>query len=70
MNSLRSDGKPAHVWKTGGELGMPAHSRLYTMDVCKNCGVLRGLPNHPETACKGTIQVTLRSMNHANIDPS
>ena len=58
--NTRLDGKPAHVWKYGAELGLQPRSKLYDREMCKNCGVLRGDPKYPETPCRGTVRVTLR----------
>ena len=62
MNTTHNnvDGKPAHDWKFGSELGIQPHSKLYSLEMCKNCGVLRGDPKYPEKLCKGTIHVSLR----------
>lgn len=55
MNTTHNndDGKPTHDWKFGSELGIQPHSKLYSLEMCKNCGVLRGDPKYPETPCKG-----------------
>ena len=58
--NTRLDGKPAHVWKYGAELGLQPSSKLYDLEACKNCGVLRGDPKYPETPCKGAVHVTTR----------
>lgn len=57
----RHDGKLAHMWVLGVEAGMKPTSILADLDVCKNCGVLRGDPKYPETACKGKTTVKPRS---------
>ena len=59
--STRLDDKPAHDWKYGAELGLQPSSKLYDQEMCKDCGVLRGNPKYPETACKGNVHVTTRS---------
>lgn len=55
------DGKLRHVWVLGAEVGMRPTSILADLFVCKNCGVLKGNPKYPETACKGKVAITLRS---------
>ena len=59
-NRQRSDGKLAHAWVKGAYVGFDVRSILHTMDVCIDCGVLKGPPEHPETPCKGKVKVTLR----------
>lgn len=60
MDNTREDGKPAHEWVLGKDAGFDRRSVLYTMYLCKNCGVLKGYPKNPETPCKGKVKVTLR----------
>lgn len=60
MNNTRSDGKPAHEWVQGKDVGMGHGSMLCNHWLCKNCGVLKGPPQYPETACKGRVKVALR----------
>lgn len=56
----REDGKLAHAWIKGEYLGLPESSLLYNQMVCRDCGVVKGHPDHPETACKGRVSVTTR----------
>ena len=56
----REDGKLAHAWIKGEYLGLPKDSLLYDLMVCRDCGVIKGHPDHPETACKGSVSVTTR----------
>lgn len=58
---IRSDGKPAHVWAKGSELGISPNSRLHNAEMCRNCGILRGSKEFPETPCRGRVRVELRS---------
>ena len=57
---IRSDGKLAHAWIEGRHAGFRPTSRLYHLNVCRDCGVIKGHPDHPETACKGRVSVTTR----------
>lgn len=59
-NRRREDGKLAHHWMTGEELGLPKTSLLYTRLCCRDCGVMKGRTDQPETPCKGIVEVTLR----------
>ena len=59
-NRTREDGKLAHAWIKGEYLGLPKNSLLYDLMVCRDCGVVKGHPDHPETACKGRVSVTTR----------
>lgn len=61
LRKYRHDGKLSHVWKLGAEVGMRPTSILADIDVCANCGVLRGDSKYPETACKGKTTVKPRS---------
>lgn len=61
VNHTRSDGKLAHAWVTGQQLGFKPNSRLYSKNICRECGVLRGPVQYPETPCKGKIKVTTRN---------
>ena len=56
----REDGKLAHAWIKGEYLGLPKDSLLYDLMVCRDCGVIKGHPDRPETACKGRVSVTTR----------
>ena len=56
----REDGKLAHAWIKGEYLGLPESSLLYNQMVCRDCGVVKGHPDRPETACKGRVSVTTR----------
>jgi len=58
---IREDGKPAHVWVKGHEVGCSPKSKLYNMTMCKNCGVLKGPDKYPETACKSHVTVKFRT---------
>lgn len=58
-NRTREDGKLGHAWIKGEYLGLPKNSLLYDLMVCRDCGVIKGHPDHPETACKGRISVTI-----------
>lgn len=57
----REDGKLKHRWMIGQQLGFKPNSRLYSKNICRECGVLRGPIQYPETPCKGKIKVTLRN---------
>lgn len=61
LRKYRHDGKLSHVWKLGVQVGMRPTSILADIDVCANCGVLRGNSKYPETACKGKTTVKPRS---------
>lgn len=56
----REDGKLAHAWIKGEYLGLLKDSLLYDQMVCRDCGVIKGHPGYPETACKGRVSVTIR----------
>ena len=58
-NRTREDGKLAHAWIKGEYLGLSKDSSLYDLMVCRDCGVIKGHPDHPETACKGKVSVTI-----------
>ena len=55
----REDGKLGHAWIKGEYLGLPESSPLYNQMVCRDCGVIKGHPDHPETACKGRVSVSI-----------
>ena len=59
-NRTRSDGKLAHVWITGEQAGFAENSMLYKMQMCRDCGVLKGPDKYPESPCKGKVRVTTR----------
>lgn len=50
----RADGKLGHAWFTGKQLGMPEISLLYKLKCCRDCGIVRGPENLPDTPCKGS----------------
>lgn len=57
---LRSDGKLAHLWVKGYDMGFTATSKLFNVEMCRDCGVLRSLKQWPETPCKGRVKVKTR----------
>ena len=58
---IRSDGKLAHAWIEGRHVGFRPTSRLYHLNVCRDCGVVQDLSNVPETPCKGLVRITTRN---------
>lgn len=60
LKAYHEDGKLKHVWVTGEQVGFQPTSLLYRMQMCKNCGVLKGPDKYPESPCKGKVRVTTR----------